>query len=138
MPCWNPSGEEPNIYSIYLTMFKSKSTHEEVGAPQEVVAQVIVQDVGASEEDSNHESVYSKSVVVEVREQKPPHSEFDPKLGELFTNMHICLVHKALRQCVKDGGEANIFGITNKVLNYVSAHSMDCYSDLQHWLSAVQ
>lgn len=107
-----------------MTICKSKCVHKVV-APQEevhvnVVAQVVVQDVGAAEEDSNHESVYSESAVVEVRKEKPPLSDFDPKLGELFANMHICLTHKALRQCVKDGDVAKCIAVKGMLIGRMS------------------
>lgn len=88
-----------------VTICKSKCVHKAV-APQEevyvnVVAKVVVQDVGAAEEDSDHESVYSESAVVEVHKEKPPLSDFDPKLGELFANMHIMPHAQSLKTVCK-------------------------------------
>ena len=59
-----------------------------------------------SEDDGDSDS--SEKALIEVRDQKPPLSEFDPKIGELFSSMHICLMQKAVRHCLalRDGDSA--------------------------------
>ena len=50
----------------------------------------------------------SEKALIEVRDQRPPLSEFDPKIGKLFSSMHICLMQKAVRHCLalRDGDSA--------------------------------